>query len=78
MSETDIEYRGHYIDVHSSESDNGRWRPEAVVSFYRSGVLDKKTLAAPIEVLFESEVAADTYALEMAKTWIDATASGVT
>jgi hypothetical protein len=28
-------------------------------------------VAAPIKVLFDSETAADTYSLEMAKKWID-------
>ena len=71
MSEADIEYRGHFIDVRSSESDGQRWRPRAVVSIYHSGALHTKIVPAPIDVLFDSEVAADTYALAMAKKWID-------
>jgi hypothetical protein len=37
MNEPDIEYRGHYIVVQSSESDSKRWRPKALVSIYHSG-----------------------------------------
>ena len=70
MSEADIEYRSYFIDVQPSESDGG-WRPKAVVSIYRSGALHQKMLSATIQVLFASEVAADTYSLEMAKKWID-------
>jgi hypothetical protein len=66
-----LEYRGHFIDVQSHESDGKQWRPKAVVSIYHGGVLHQKTVAAPIEVLFDSETAADTYSLGMAKKWID-------
>jgi hypothetical protein len=71
MSETDIEYRDHFIDVQSYESDGKRWRPKAVVSIYRGGALHQKILSAPIEVVFDLETAADTYSLAMAKKWID-------
>jgi hypothetical protein len=71
MSEADIEYRGHFIDVQSSESDGTRWRPKAVVSIYLGGALHRTIVSAPLEVLFDSEAAADTYALAIAKKWID-------
>lgn len=72
MSEApDIEYRGHFIEVQSYESDAKRWRPKAVVSIYHGGALHQKLVSAPIEVLFDSEVEADTYSLTMAKKWID-------
>jgi hypothetical protein len=71
MSEADIEYRGHFIDVQSAESDGKRWRPKAVVSIYHSGALHTKIVSAPIDVQFDSEVAADNYSLAMAKKWID-------
>jgi hypothetical protein len=71
MSEADIEYRGHFIDVQSSESDGKRWRPKAVVSIYQRGTLLTQLVSAPIDVLFDSEAAADTYSLELAKRWID-------
>lgn len=48
MSEADIEYRGHFIDVRSHGSDGKQWRPKAVVSIYHGGVLHQKTVAAPI------------------------------
>jgi hypothetical protein len=41
------------------------------VSIYRSGTLHQQILSAPGEVLLESEEAAETYALGMAKKWID-------
>ena len=71
MSEADIEYRGHFINVQSYESDGKQWRPKAVVSIYHGGVLHQNTVTAPIEVLFDSETAADTYSLAMVKKWID-------
>ena len=71
MSEADIEYRGHFIDVQSYESDGKQWRPKAVVSIYHGGALHKEVVSAPIEVLFDSEAAADTYSLAMVKKWID-------
>ena len=71
MSEADIEYRSHFIDVPSYESAGKRWQPKAIVSIYHGGALHQKTVAAPIEVLFDSETSADTYSLAMAKKWID-------
>ena len=76
MSETDVEYRGHFIDVQSFESDGARWRPKAIVSIYLGGTVHTRMVAAPIDVLFDSEVAADTHALAMAKKWIDDNSSG--
>jgi hypothetical protein len=67
----DIEYRGHFIDVQSYESEGSRWRPKAILSIYRSGTLHQHILSAPGEVLLESEEAAETYSLAMAKKWID-------
>ena len=68
---SDIEYRGHFIDVQLYESEGRRWRPKAVLSIYRSGTLHQQILSAPGEVLLESEEAAETYSLAMAKKWID-------
>ena len=68
---SDIEYRGHFIDVQSYESEGRRWRPKAILSIYRSGTLHQQILSAPGEVLLESEEAAETYSLAMAKRWID-------
>ena len=48
MSEVDIEYRGHFIDVQSSESDGKWWRPKAVVSIFHSGALHTKIVSAPM------------------------------
>jgi len=71
MSEANIEYRGHFIDVQSFESGGKRWRPKAVVSIYQGGALPTRLVSAPVEVLLDSEVAADPYSLAMAKKWID-------
>ena len=71
MSEANIEYRGRFIDVQSFESGGKRWRPKAVVSIYQGGALPTRLVSAPVEVLLDSEVAADTYSLAMAKKWID-------
>jgi hypothetical protein len=72
MSEApDIEYRGHFINVQSYESDGKRWRPQVVVSLYHGGALQQQIVSAPLEVLFDSEAEADTYSLALAKEWID-------
>jgi hypothetical protein len=76
MSEADIEYRGHFIDVQSHESDGKRWRPKAVVSIYRSGALHQKIVSPPFDALFDPVAAADTYSLAMAKKWIDDNSEG--
>lgn len=72
MSETsEIEYRGHFIQVQSYEADDRRWRPKAVVSVYQSGTLRREIVSASSEVLLDSEEAAETYSLALAKQWID-------
>ena len=72
MSEApDVEYRGHFIQVQSYESSDRRWRPKAVVVAYRAGSLHKETLTAAPEAAYDSEDAADTSALALAKQWID-------
>ena len=38
---------------------------------FQSGALHTMIVSAPTEVLFDSEVTADTYSLAMAKKWID-------
>ena len=68
----DIEYRGHFIEVQSYESDGRRWRPKALVTIYQAGTLHQKIVTAPGEVLCDSEEAAETYSLALAKQWIDA------
>ena len=67
----DAEYRGYNIEIQSYGSDGDRWRPKAVVAVLEGGVVQLKTVNAPLAVLFESEAEADAYALEMAKKWID-------
>jgi hypothetical protein len=67
----DIEYRGHFIVVQSYESEGTRWRPKALVSIYHSGTVHRKMIVAPADVRFDSEDAADTYSLALAKKWID-------
>ena len=70
MSEAlDVEYRGHFIQVQSYECADRRWRPKAVVVAYRAGSLHKETLTD--EAAYDSEDAADTTALGLAKQWID-------
>jgi hypothetical protein len=71
MDEPDIEYRGHFIIVRSYESEGTRWRPKALVSIYHSGTVHRRMLVAPVDVRFDSEDAADTCALALAKKWID-------
>ena len=72
MSEaSEVEYRGHFIRVQSYESADRRWRPKAVVVAYRAGSLHKQILTAGPETAYDSEHAADTGALVLAKQWID-------
>jgi hypothetical protein len=42
-----------------------------VVSLFQRGTLHRELVSAPSEVLLDSEDAADTYSLAMAKEWID-------
>ena len=71
MDEPDIEYRGHFIIVRSHGSEGTQWRPKALVSIYHSGTVHRRMLVAPVDVRFDSEDAADTCALALAKKWID-------
>lgn len=72
MSEVpDIEYRDHFIEVQTYQSDGQRWRPKALVSIYRGGTVHQKSVSGPVDVTFDSEDDAVTYSLLMAKKWID-------
>jgi len=71
MSVADVEYRGYFIEVQLDESVDKCWRPKAVVSAYRNGTLHQETVTAPSDLVFDSEDAAVTYSLAMAKKWID-------
>ena len=68
---SEIEYRGHFIEVQAYQSEGQRWRPKALVSVYQGGTVVQKSVSAPGEVSFDSEDDAVTYSLLMAKTWID-------
>ena len=41
------------------------------MSIYDSGTVHRRMLVAPVDLRFDSEDAADTYSLALAKKWID-------
>jgi hypothetical protein len=64
-------YRGHRVELDSEEIRRNAWAARAIVVF----VEHKKEKRIPIfgrrRATFDSRRQADTYALELAKLWID-------
>ena len=66
----DLEYKGWLIETQSYESEGGRWRPKALVSIHEGGSVRIRPLTS-FKEMRETEADANTYALVMAKKWID-------
>jgi hypothetical protein len=66
----DLEYKGWLIETQSYESEGGRWRPKALVSIHEVGSVRIRPLTS-FKEMRETEADANTYALVMAKKWID-------
>jgi hypothetical protein len=58
------------IEAQSYKSDGGRWRPKAVVSIHEGGNVRIRPLTS-FKEMRDTEADANTYALAMAKKWID-------
>jgi hypothetical protein len=67
----DVDYKGWIIEAQSYESDGGRWRPKALVSFSEGGTIHQRLVPAPLDITFDTEKDAEIYAVQMAKKWID-------
>jgi hypothetical protein len=66
-----LRYKTWNIEPQSYQSDANLWRPRAVVSVSDAGSLHMHTVAAPTSVMCATEHDADTFAVRMAKRWID-------
>jgi hypothetical protein len=59
------------IKTQSYKSDGNRWRPKALVSVFQGGSVRVHQVPAPLDATHDTEEDANTYAVEMAKKWID-------
>jgi hypothetical protein len=66
-----VQHKGREIKPQSYKSDGDRWRPKALLSIFEGGNLHMHPVMAPLTVMFDTEQDADTYAIKMAKKWID-------
>ena len=64
-------HRGWDIEPHAYRSATAGWRPKAFVIRVVASSLQTHALATSVEVVFDSEIEANAYAVAMAKTWID-------
>ncbi len=67
----DVQYKSWVIEPQSYKSDGERWRPKALVSIHEGGSVRVHHVAAPLDVMRDTEADADACAVEMAKKWID-------
>jgi hypothetical protein len=66
----EVQYGGYVIEAQSYESDGARWRPHAVVIIHVGRGTREHHVSAP-DVMCDTEQDANTYAVAMAKKWID-------
>jgi hypothetical protein len=66
-----VEYKGWVIEAQSYKSDDGRWRPKALLIAGEGGHLIEHHVPAPLNVTRTTEKQADAYAVLRAKKWID-------
>jgi hypothetical protein len=71
MAEETAEHRGRTIEPQSYESDDGLWRPKAMVVTNEGGSVHTLPIVAHLDTTFATEREANSYAIEMAKKWID-------
>ena len=64
-------YRGHQIELHSRQTSSRAWVAEATVVIEDGKLRKKIPIFGRRRATFESKRSADTYALELAKLWID-------
>jgi hypothetical protein len=65
------EYREWTIEPQSYEADGELWHPKASVTTHKGGSVLTVPIVAHLDITFATEAAANAYAVEMAKKWID-------
>lgn len=65
------EHRGWTIEPQSYEAGGERWHPKANVVTQKNGSALTLPIVAHLDITFATEPAANAYAVEMAKKWID-------
>jgi hypothetical protein len=65
------EYKGWRIEVHSYQSEGGKWRPNIRVWTATGGAVHDQNLVAPTQRLFDTEQESDEYGCQEALVWID-------
>jgi hypothetical protein len=64
-------YRGHIVELTSDKNDSGEWLPRATI-ILEDGKRDKKIpILGRRRLTFTTRRQADSYAMELAKLWID-------
>jgi hypothetical protein len=64
-------YRGHDIELHSRQASSGDWVAEATVVVQDGKVVKKIPIFGRRRATFATRRQADSYAMELAKLWID-------
>ena len=68
----DVEYKGWVIEARSYNSDGDRWRPYALAIFHVGPTSTREHhISALPNVLHDTKQDANSYAVAMAKKWID-------
>jgi hypothetical protein len=65
------EYGGWTIEPQSYEADGELWHPKASVVTHKGESVLTLPIVAHLDTTFATEAEANTYAVEMAKKWID-------
>ena len=64
-------YRGHLVELTSEKTDSGEWLARATI-IIEEGKRDKKIpILGRRRATFDTRRQADSYAMELAKLWID-------
>ena len=64
-------YRGHIVELTSEKTDSGEWQARATI-IIEDGKTDKKIpILGRRRATFDTRRQADSYAMELAKLWID-------
>ena len=64
-------YRNHKIELVSEPTTSGEWVARAIVVIKDSGGVKNIPIFGRRRATFDSKRRADTYALELAKLWVD-------
>ena len=64
-------YRGHTVELASAEKQSGEWVAQATVVIEDGETVKKIPIFGRRRALFDTRRQADSYAMELAKLWID-------